>query len=289
MIEEITGRLKARFGKVNLIPLAGGYTNLAFLVEGSHPLLVAKVVHLSNEDTMNEINGLKLLQGSGVTPIIHDVLDISNMRIVLMDYMNGRNGQSILDSEDWERGTILYKSMGKLLALQIHTHQFDGNDKGIRQSNLARLKEDDLVLEYVPDELAKLSKEILSEAELNEEQWVLTHGDYGSHNVLFEAERHVNVLDWEWAEWGNPLGDVAWVCWFTKLHYSGQAHLLNTVFIKEYLAHYPSTISSEQLKACCVHKVWNILMRVSHAPVEVQTEWVRRLEWTIHMDFSDVC
>ncbi|BCG58277.1 hypothetical protein [Paenibacillus sp. URB8-2] len=93
MIEEITEKLKARFGKVNLIRLTGGYTNLTFLVEGTNPLLVAKIVHLTNEDTMNEVNCLNLLQGSGVTPIIHDLLDISNVRIVLMDYKNGIHGQ----------------------------------------------------------------------------------------------------------------------------------------------------------------------------------------------------
>ncbi|WP_040951018.1 aminoglycoside phosphotransferase family protein [Gorillibacterium massiliense] len=289
MMEEIAEKLKEIFGDINLVRLTGGYTNLTFLVEGTNPLLVAKVVHLSNEDTMNEVNCLNFLQGTGVTPIIHDVVDISSMRIVLMDYKNGIHGQSILDSEDWERGTILYKGIGKLLALQIHTNDFNGNDKGIRKSNIAMLKDADLDLDYVPVELTKQSKEILCRAELNEEQWVLTHGDYGSHNVLFETEHNVNILDWEWAEWGNPLNDIAWVCWFTKLHYSEKALLLITAFINEYISHYPLVISSEQLKACCVYKVWNILIRVSNAPVEVQNEWVRRLEWTIKTDFSDVC
>ncbi|MEK5237281.1 hypothetical protein NST99_16470 [Paenibacillus sp. FSL L8-0470] len=83
MIEEITEKLNGRFGKVNLIRLTGGYTNLTFLIEGTNPLLVA-----------NEVNCLNFLQGSGVIPIIHDVLDISNMRIVLMDYKNGIHGHS---------------------------------------------------------------------------------------------------------------------------------------------------------------------------------------------------
>lgn len=136
----------------------------------------------------------------------------------------------------------------------IHTNHFNENGKGIRKSNIAMLKDADLDLKYVPVELTKQSKEILCRA-----------------------------------EWGNPLNDLAWVCWFTKLHYSEKALLLNTAFINEYLSHYPLTISSEQLKACCLYKVLNILIRVSNAPVEVQNEWVRRLEWTINTDFSDVC
>lgn len=57
------------------------------------------------------------------------------------------------------------------------------------------LKDADLDLKYVPVELTKQSKEILCRAELNEEQWVLTHGDYGAHNVLVETENNVNILD----------------------------------------------------------------------------------------------
>lgn len=100
----------------------------------------------------------------------------------------------------------------------IHTNHFNENGKGIRKSNIAMLKDADLDLKYVPVELTKQSKEILCRA-----------------------------------EWGNPLNDLAWVCWFTKLHYSEKALLLNTAFINEYLSHYPLTISSEQLKACCFY------------------------------------
>ena len=36
-----------------------------------------------------------------------------------------------------------------------------------------------------------------------------------------------------------------------------------------------------------VNKVWNVIYRVRHANTEVQSEWVRRLEWTLNIDFSD--
>lgn len=281
MIEEITEKLKSRFGDIHLTRLTGGYTNLTFLIEGTDPLLVAKVVHFSNQDTINEIKALKLLEETGVTPLLHDVFDTSNMRIVLMEYKKGIHGQSILDSEDSESETILYKIMGRLLALEVHTNHFSKNDMGIRKSNMAMLKAAGLDLEYVPVKLVKQAMQLLSNAEL-EEHWVLTHGDYGPHNVLFESRKHVNILDWEWAEWGNPLNDIAWVCWFTRLHYSEKAALLNRAFIDEYIIHNPLSFSSDQIKASCIYKVLNILMRLRNAPVEVQQEWVRRLEWTIH-------
>ncbi|MGO4276850.1 hypothetical protein AB4Z22_44665, partial [Paenibacillus sp. TAF58] len=104
--------------------------------------------------------------------------------------------------------------------------------------------------------------------------------------ILIDAENNINVLDWEWAEWGNALNDVAWVCWFTKLHYSEIAHILNRSFIDEYLSYSPITISPKQLHICSVYKVWNVIYRVRHASTEVQAEWVRRLDWTLNIDFS---
>lgn len=50
---------------------------------------------------------MKFLEDSAITPIIHDVLEISNMSIVLMDYRQGVNGQSILDSGNLEHANII--------------------------------------------------------------------------------------------------------------------------------------------------------------------------------------
>jgi aminoglycoside phosphotransferase len=286
MIENITKELESRYD-CRLIRLTGGYTNITFLMEGTEPLLVAKVTSLLNHDTLNEVNCLKLLKESGVSPVVHDVLEISNMRIILMDYRHGVNGQSILDSGDLELAQTLYKRFGHFLASQIHTKSFNSNQKGIRKSNAEQLKASKLNVEFVPDDLVRQSSILLSDLDDNEQKWVLTHGDYGSHNILFEEENNLNVLDWEWAEWGNPLNDVAWVIWFTKLHYSELAHILNRAFINEYISYNPITISPQQLKICCVYKVWNIIYRVRYSPTDVQAEWIRRLDWTLNIDFSD--
>lgn len=223
MIEHITKELELRYD-CRLVRLTGGYTNIVFLMEGTSPLLVAKVTRLIDPDTWNEISCLNFLKKSGITPMIHDVLEISNMSIILMDYRNGVNGQSILDSADLEPAQILYKNLGRMLALQIHTKSLNDSQHGIRKSNIAMLKSK-LEAEFVPENLIRQSSIVLSTVEDNEQNWVLTHGDYGAHNILLDTENEGTVLDWEWSEWGNA---------------------------------------------------------------EVQTEWVRRLEWTLHIDFSDV-
>lgn len=286
MIEIITKELETRFN-CRLVRLTGGYTHITFLMEGTSPLLVAKVAHSLNSDLRNEINCLNFLKKSEITPVIHDVLDIADMSVVLMDYKPGLNGQSILDSGELEQAQQVYENLGRFLATQIHSQSYHADQHGIRKSNASLLKAK-LELSFVPLHLIRQSSVILSSLDVNEQNWVLTHGDYGSHNVLFEAGSSFNVLDWEWAEWGNALNDIAWVCWFTKLHYPEIAHVLNKSFIDEYISYKPIAIPPEQLKACSVYKVWNVLDRVRHASAEVQAEWVRRLEWTLQIDFTEI-
>jgi len=283
MIEIITKELEFKYS-CRLVRLTGGYTHTTFLMEGTSPLLVAKVSGSLDADLRNEISCLNFLKKSGITPIIHDVLDIADRCVVLMDYKPGLHGQSIIDSGQLEQAQLVYENLGRFLASHIHSHTYHADPYGIRQSN-ASLQKSKVDAPFVPEKLIMQSNVILSGLNDNKQIWVLTHGDYGSHNVLFEEGSSFNVLDWEWAEWGNALNDVAWVCWFTKLHYAEIAVVLNKCFIDEYMSHNPISISPDQLKAYSVYKVWNVLDRVRHAAAEVQAEWVRRLEWTIQIDF----
>lgn len=285
ILKEITKELQYRYD-CKVVRLNGGYTNMTFLLEGTSPLLVAKITGLLYPDTLNEINSLNLLVKSGITPIVHDVLEIANMSIVLMEYRKGANGQSILDSGNLDQMKIVYKQLGQFLAKQIHSKPLAASDYGIRKSNIEKLKLN-LEAEFVSENLIKQSSIVLLSIDDNEQNWVLTHGDYGPHNILTDDENNFSVLDWEWAEWGNPLNDVAWVCWFTKLHYSQLAPILNRTFIEEYTSHNPIPITPDQLKALSLYKAWNVIYRVRHASPEIKKECVRRLEWTLNSDFSD--
>jgi hypothetical protein len=82
----------------------------------------------------------------------------------------------------------------------------------------------------------------------------------------------------------NPLTDIGWVCWFTKLHYPEYADSLISLFIEEYKNYNPVDLSLETLKAYCVYKVWKVLHKVQKSPKDVQEEWIRRLKWTIETD-----
>jgi thiamine kinase-like enzyme len=273
--------LKEKYGDFILVRLTGGYTNETFLLNGIHPPLVVKVTNKFNEDIENEINCLNLTQGTGVTPKIYELIKTDAIQIIVMEYRKGINGQSILDNNDLKRTKELYKSLGESLAKFIHSRKYNFTSRGIKESNINGLN---LNLDFVPEVLIKKSKEILQYINDVKEEWVLTHGDYGIHNVLYTTSNTLSVLDWEWAEWANPITDIAWVFWFTKLHYSKYADTLNLIFIEEYKINNPVHLSPEILRAYSVYKVWKVLNRVKNAPQAVQEEWIRRLKWTIETE-----
>ncbi|MBM7619975.1 thiamine kinase-like enzyme [Bacillus tianshenii] len=273
--------LMDKYGDFIPVRLSGGYTNETFLLKGTRPPLVAKVANSFNQDIQNEINCLTLNQETGVVPKVYDFIEAENFQISVMEYREGTNGQFILDNNDLERTKDLYKILGKSLSENIHSRKYNFNSNGIKECDLDTLN---FNLDFVPESLIQFSKEILEKINDTKEEWVLTHGDYGMHNVLYATDNTITVLDWEWSEWANPLTDIGWVCWFTKLHYPEHASLLNSLFIKEYKSNSHVHLSSEKLKAYCVYKVWKVLNKVKDGPQEVLEEWVKRLKWTIETD-----
>lgn len=61
----------------------------------------------------------------------------------------------------------------------------------------------------------------------------LIHGDYGPQNILFTPSGNavVGLLDWEWAHYGQPIEDLAWVEWAVRTHHPKQVELLSAFYI----------------------------------------------------------
>ena len=115
---------------------------------------------------------------------------------------------------------------------------------------------------------------------------MLTHGDYGSHNILFAEHDNITVIDWEWVEWFHPLVDIAWTCWNTKLHYPNVADRLNQTFISAYQTIRPITCTNDEIKTYSLYKLWSILKKVQNSGEETREKWVSRLEWTLNPDLT---
>ncbi|MDN4592649.1 phosphotransferase family protein [Polycladomyces subterraneus] len=286
MIEQILEKLMKRYGALKITPLKGGYTNSTVLMDGTEPLLVAKIARRDNQDTLNEIGCLGLLKGENIIPSLYETFDLFDFRIMIMDYREGINGQFILDDHKWNEAIELYKLLGISLASHIHAIAYRADGCGIiRKSSLGSLREMVFDLDFVPLSLKTSSDEILSIIKESESEWVLTHGDYGPHNILISQGKQLSVLDWEWAEWAHPLNDLAWVYWFTNYHYPDEADLLFESFINGYVLHKRISYEPNLIKAYCIDKILNILLRVKNAAKDVQDEWIRRLDWTLNKEF----
>lgn len=282
MISNKLHTLLKRYGDFTLTPLSGGYTNETFLLNGPKTALVVKVALHQNHDIQNEVSCLKITQKWRETPEFYEFIQTNDLQITVMEYCEGVNAQKFLDHYDVEKTKLLYKLLGETLAQTIHALKYNSSSYGINECNLGEIP---FTIPFVPDNLINETKNLLQGMKDSRDDWVLTHGDFGVHNVLFTDDNRLTVIDWEWSEWGNPVSDIAWVCWFTKLHYPNYADVLIPLFIEGYNTYKPIHLTSDVLKRYSLYKVWKILHRVRDSSIEVQQEWIRRLKWTIETDF----
>ncbi|MFN8570265.1 MAG: phosphotransferase [Kouleothrix sp.] len=109
----------------------------------------------------------------------------------------------------------------------------------------------------------------------------LVHGDAGLHNLLWHPSAPA-LVDWEWAGWGNPHLDLAWVWWTLRWRQAPGA--LWQAFEQQYhqIVPHPRTPAGA-LRALALGQIAGILTRVAGQP-EAYAEWVRRAAWTLEWD-----
>lgn len=273
-MDRIMKVLNKKYGQVQR--LTGGFTNAAFLL-GTESPLVAKVAALSNQDLTNEMNALHFLDQTSLAPKYVDFINEGDASILVTTFEEGLNGQAILDTGNMAKAETLFYEMGLVLAKDIHAFTFHSPETPLRKGFI----EYDGI-DFVPEALAVESAKLLCQIPVCTNEWVLTHGDYGSHNILYREDGSLAVIDWEWTEWFHPLVDIAWTCWNTKLHYPAIANRLNPIFIKAYQSINPMACLDSDLKPYVIYKLWQILHRIRHADKATQEKWIDRLDWTFN-------
>ncbi|WP_339293168.1 aminoglycoside phosphotransferase family protein [Paenibacillus sp. FSL W8-0187] len=221
--------LLSKFQNIKLTALSGGYTNSTLLLEGSDPPVIAKIFKKNSIDARTEINSLTILNNSGVSPAIYDYFEDNESLYIIMDYIHGVNSQIFLDNGDIDKVREIYKLLGFRLANDIHSIKRRGS--GLHFPGIDLINVDIDSFDFVPSSLKDEVKRVLS-ISVNEEE-TLIHGDFGPHNTIFSNDS-LFVIDWEWAGWGNPLQDVAWVVWFVHLHYPHVCKELSENFLRTY-------------------------------------------------------
>lgn len=268
--------LKDHFPDATLTQLTGGYTNQSYWLEGSDPPVMAKIFTENKSSAKVEMNALTLLNPSGVTPGLRDFFEENGSLFVMMDYIKGINGQRILDEGDLDTARKIYKRLGIDLATRIHSIKRGNVDPVLPVIEMVSSESD--LLNVIPNPLKDKVSGLLKVA-VEEHNITLIHGDYGPHNILLTQES-LFVIDWEWAGWGNPLQDVAWVVWFVGLHYPQWSSELSGIFLRSYRAHSDVEITEEAVEAFALSKAVHILNWIGEGNQEARKEWLRRLEWT---------
>lgn len=105
----------------------------------------------------------------------------------------------------------------------------------------------------------------------------LVHGDAGFHNTLWREGELVALIDWEFAGYGNPLADAAWVWWtmtFRRLPSS-----VWEAFVDGYrterllLLGWAPEVIAEFLRA----QMFSLLARTADGS-SARKEWLRRID-----------
>ncbi|MBP1465869.1 phosphotransferase [Candidatus Chloroploca sp. M-50] len=107
----------------------------------------------------------------------------------------------------------------------------------------------------------------------------LIHGDAGLHNILWGA-RGLSLLDWEWAGWGDPRLDLAWVDW--TIRFRQLPRVLWEVFLERYIMTRRESPDLEPAthNALIMGQITALLVR-SAGQAAAWEEWVRRASWTL--------
>lgn len=265
----------------------GGYSNLTVkLMVGKRPL-IAKIAQtsLKQADVRREAALLELLRGSMLpTPALVRVLEDVDVTVELLDYIDGTNGLHYFGAQSPGTVSAIFAAVGQVLA-KVHQHTSPDDRTGLELApryaqTLGMLP----MLDLDPSLLVALTTS-LEDAAWHPPELRLVHGDPGLHNVLWNGELTA-LLDWEWAGWGNPLLDVAWIYWITRLRNLPPEPW--AAFCAAY-GPWPSVgidPTPQALHCLVLGHIAFILVRARQLPT--WDEWLRRAAWTAELTFPEL-
>jgi aminoglycoside phosphotransferase (APT) family kinase protein len=109
--------------------------------------------------------------------------------------------------QDLAKNLAIIHSIQPVESVSIGTNDVDEYHKSILQSmrdSLDELLEPriavELVLNWIRDKFPKI------------QELSLVHGDFRTGNFLVSPSGLEGIVDWEFAHWGDPMEDLAWLC-----------------------------------------------------------------------------
>jgi len=275
--------LLEKYPNVKISEINIGYTNKMVLLDNLYPKIVVKIfekeLYKNSNSWKNEINALSFIKDKNISPKLLDYFEDNFNGYLLMEYVEGVNGQTFLDNGNLKTSKQTFKLLGMHLAKDIHSIKLNNNSDIFI---IKMINENDNFLDYIPKNLLKLVNRINNFQ--NKKNLNLIHGDFGPHNIIHSNDS-ISIVDWEWTGWGNSLQDISNILWFTHLHYPKICKELSDIFINEYLVYNDIEITEEYIKAFSISKCINVLNFIQEEHLDNKKEWIRRLEWTIGHNF----
>jgi aminoglycoside phosphotransferase (APT) family kinase protein len=248
-------------------------------LHGRPTIIKAATIPLKRADLRREARVLLALAGSGlpIAPLI-TLLEDPDWTVAVLGALPGENGLQRLNDPP-EALANLYRELATLLA-RVHAIDLLGMIGG-DAIDLCLANRADVVAATLPalDLPLALHNALIggvARAGANTHARQLVHGDPGAHNILWQG-RISALLDWEWAGYGDPLTDIAWICW--TLRFRQIPASIRHVFLRAYGQEHPDPAV---LRDLAFAQIAAILVRVADSPA-ARAEWVRRLEWTLSL------
>ncbi len=254
--------LKNKYNNSVILPVTGGGTNELYIVSRNGETKLVKIAGICSEDILNEYNALQLLSEKNETPKVYDLFYIGNRAGIEMEFIKGKNMLDILLGLNEKENIYLnFKRLGEILS-RLHSRLHSRHLRNVNIVKKAAVFDADSFweIDYVPRELLNEAVSVLKSVKLNDNELILTHGDFGYHNMLITEDGMIKVIDWEFAELNHPLNDIASVFFWTHLHFKEDAEERCKHFINAYTENMPIR-NDELLMPFCVYKVLFIMRR----------------------------
>jgi aminoglycoside phosphotransferase (APT) family kinase protein len=206
--------LLARHGDIGRIrSTIGGFSNTTFstTLDGHNVVVKANSDSDKRADLRREAAFLRFLNDTTIpSPFLRGMENDDEWTMLITDEIVGESGFNLAqrgDSEELRHGG---RELGRLMSL-VHTQPLSPLDisDALGLDVAARW----LAARSEMGQLPELSSNVSLVHPALRSGMALIHGDAGLHNTLWSDGRLVALIDWEFAGFGNPLGDVAWAWW----------------------------------------------------------------------------
>ena len=273
-----------------LRPTVGGFSNTTFLTTlGGRPVLVkVNSDETKRADLGREAGILRYLADTEIpVPVLVSLGETSDgdgatWTVLVEEALDGESGLSLAQRGDEADLSRCARQIGRVLG-SVH-EQVIGAGVGLDAEEL------DLSRRWLKDRRAVANLVETNTALSHSALRVgvsLVHGDAGFHNTMWRDGRLIGLIDWEFAGFGNPLADAAWVWW--TMAFRRQPASVWSAFVEGYRAERLALLgwSPEVVVEFLRAQMFSLLSRTMPES-SARQEWLRRLDGLTRLDIPQV-